>query len=325
VPRNWRKRRAQMLYKKPRLVIYHGECFDGTTAGWLLWTYFRDSDTEYCPCIYTPGNPFPETKAEEIFIVDYSFPRLVIEKLIKDGKKLTLLDHHETALELEGLPGVTINKNKSGASLTYEYLLKNMPDWWEGSSEFTRKQMERYVSMVEDRDLFRFANPDSKAFTARQSASDMTFPGWDDLYHDFAGNEHQFVTEGKLILSVHRTNISKFIQNNLIRMKLFGYEIPVLNVPKEYGSDSCAEMLARFPDAPFAMYYYDDALSYTKGQYIGVRSRKNNLVNVEPLAKRFNGGGHITAAAFRTTLDRVRMLEHDMNLWEQMCPGGKIV
>lgn len=318
-----------MLYEKPRLVIYHGQCFDGTTAAWLLWNYFGSGDTDYCPCIYGPKNPFPETKAKEIYIVDYSFARPTMEQALKDGKDMILIDHHKTAIEeLSDMPGIRklLNVDKSGASLTLQYMLENL--------DFTRRKapssdvlsnLKRFAYLVEDRDLFRFADPRSKAFTARQSVADMTFDGWSDLFADFSTSEDQFVKEGSLILAAHNTNIAKFIENNLITLKLFGHTIPMLNVPKEYGSDACHELLRRMPESPFAMYYYDDALSYTKGSYIGIRARNGSPVSVDPLARRFEGGGHAKAAAFRTTLDRVRMLEHDMNLWEQMCPGGKFV
>lgn len=299
-------------YLKRRIVIYHDQCFDGMTAAWILWCLFGDKDTDYHAGGYNGVlAAFPDTDAEELYIVDYSYPRAIIEREIAKRKKVVVLDHHKSALVLEGLPGVHLDMNRSGAGITYDYAMSHLHDFVMMLTPESNKTLSDFISLVQDRDLFKFENPDSRAFTCRMSVADMTLQGWNELYTCFAFKRENFMAEGRAIEAHFDRNIDKFIKNNLIWVKLFGRQIPVLNLPKEYGSDSCKEMLTRFPEAPFAMYYYEDSESWTKGPYIGIRARKGDTVDVTPLAEHFGGGGHRDASAFRVPFDRLRMLEYD--------------
>lgn len=310
-----------MKYSKENLVIYHENCFDGMTAAWLFWKVFGEENTNYHPADYSKpgGKEIPENQAKNIYIVDYAYSLEVLKKQAAKCEKLLVLDHHESAIkELAGYENAILDENKSGAGIVFQYLKTKYPHSLYANDAYLRNSLALFVHYVQDRDTWTFESPNTESFTARMALSPMTLKDWSDLFDHFVQDEFGFLHEGKLLLQQHRNNIDKFIKLNLIWIKLFGRQYPIINLPKEYGSDACSEILKRHPEVDFAMYYFEDSLSYTKGPYIGIRSRKNGPVNVRIFAEHFGGGGHPSASAFRTPLDKVRMLEFEKDLYQKM-------
>ena len=58
----------------------------------------------------------------EVYILDFSYPRQVMESLLSQHVKVIALDHHKTAQEaLLGLRGALFDMNRSGAMISWEY------------------------------------------------------------------------------------------------------------------------------------------------------------------------------------------------------------
>ena len=106
-------------------VIYHGNCFDGHTAAYVAWSYFRDQ-AEYIGCQH--GDLFPIqnlTRDDQVFILDFSFKREILLEVKEKVGDLRVIDHHKTAQEdLEGLDFCIFDMNKSGALLTWDFFKK---------------------------------------------------------------------------------------------------------------------------------------------------------------------------------------------------------
>ena len=65
------------------LVIYHGNCYDGFTAAWIANSALNDA--ELIPAKY--GDPPPDVMAREVFVLDFSYPREVMQAMsAKYGK-----------------------------------------------------------------------------------------------------------------------------------------------------------------------------------------------------------------------------------------------
>ena len=83
------------------LCIYHGLCADGFTAAWVVWKFY-EGDVDFHAASH--GEAPPEVDGREVYIVDFSYSRPVIEAMARHTRKLTVIDHHVTAAqELEGL------------------------------------------------------------------------------------------------------------------------------------------------------------------------------------------------------------------------------
>lgn len=83
-------------------ILSHGNCTDGLIAAYVPWKWLKinNIETEVIFCGY--GKPAPEVKFDNILIVDFSFKPEVIDEWCRAGKKVVMLDHHETAADMYG-------------------------------------------------------------------------------------------------------------------------------------------------------------------------------------------------------------------------------
>jgi oligoribonuclease NrnB/cAMP/cGMP phosphodiesterase (DHH superfamily) len=78
------------------LCIYHGNCADGFGAAMAVWKKYGDN-CEFYAGIY--GEEPPDCKDKNVIIVDFSYKKDVMMKIINDCKSLIVLDHHKSAEE----------------------------------------------------------------------------------------------------------------------------------------------------------------------------------------------------------------------------------
>ena len=112
--------------------MYHKNCTDGFGSALAAHYKFGDS-AMYIPVNY--GEPVPSEikEGDEIYIVDFSFPRDVLEKLA-ESHKVQVIDHHKTAeAALKGLDYCLFDMKHSGAVLTWQFLFP----WGAGSQVIT--------------------------------------------------------------------------------------------------------------------------------------------------------------------------------------------
>ena len=101
------------------IVLYHKNCQDGRGAAWAAHQLFGQH-AEYIPVQY--GEPIPEYKGYNIFIVDFSYPKDDLIALGKDNF-VQVIDHHKTAQEdLKDFP------ERSYAGLCCKYSLVSQDD-----------------------------------------------------------------------------------------------------------------------------------------------------------------------------------------------------
>src|SRR3989442_15683723 len=86
----------------PDLVLYHADCTEGFGAAWAIWK--RYPSAESIPADH--GLPPPVSCAgRRVVIVDFAYPRPILEEMAEEAMELQVLDHHITAKEaLKGLP-----------------------------------------------------------------------------------------------------------------------------------------------------------------------------------------------------------------------------
>jgi oligoribonuclease NrnB/cAMP/cGMP phosphodiesterase (DHH superfamily) len=184
------------------LCVYHANCADGFASAWAVHRKFgaavdyvaakygdnpqlsepckHHSTTEPCTdCLGTGyeqgGGPF---LGRDVLIVDFSYPRDVLEAIAREARSVLVLDHHKTAAEelagigvpngnydqfrnacedARGTSGnfaAVFDMNRSGAGITWDYLHHGEP-------------RPRLITLVEDRDLWRFNHdPETRQFHA---------------------------------------------------------------------------------------------------------------------------------------------------------------
>lgn len=115
----------------PDCIIYHDPCNDGYLS-MCIAKYYMDhkhpnKKVEYCPKSYY-SNP-PDIKNKSIILCDVTFPKNKMLYLRDNVKELLILDHHVTGIKNSvdiSEENKIFNKDKCGASITWEYFYPNI-------------------------------------------------------------------------------------------------------------------------------------------------------------------------------------------------------
>lgn len=83
------------------LVIYHADCTDGYGAAFAAWMKLGD-EAEYVPMNYNSINPADLadlTDDREVYILDFSLPRVQMDSVFRLAKRVVWLDHHASVMK----------------------------------------------------------------------------------------------------------------------------------------------------------------------------------------------------------------------------------
>lgn len=264
------------------VVIYHGNCADGFSAAWCFWRKFKDS-MEYVAGVY--GQEPPDVTGRDVYLVDFSYKRQVVEQMITKANSVTLIDHHKTALEdLANLPGLVsfTDLNRSGATLAWDYL-------------FPAVDRPLLLGHIEDRDLWRFKLTGTREIQALVFSHEYTFELWDKLMSADRVELLKMTAAGAAIERKHHKDIAELVAVCKRRMKIAGHDVPVASLPYTMSSDA-GHLMAK--GEPFSACYWDTAEHRT----FSLRSTDDGM-DVSEVAKQYGGGGHVRAAGFRVARD----------------------
>lgn len=257
------------------LVLYHANCWDGFCAAWVARRAL--GDIEAVPAYY--GSTPPTVEGREVYVLDFSYPRVVMNKMHEDAKSLVVLDHHKTAREaLDGSPFCTFDMNKSGGRLTWEWFNRaDAPAPW-------------LVDYTEDRDLWRHALPETENINAALRSYPLDFELWDQFANRASVS---FVLEGAAIRRAEKAIVESHVRNAR-ETDMDGYRVLTVNATVLFSE--IAGELAK--GRPFGACYFDRQDG--KRQW-SLRSADDG-VDVSAIAKSHGGGGHAHAAGYEVTL-----------------------
>jgi uncharacterized protein len=263
------------------LCIYHAHCSDGLMAAAIVQQHHIDVDMH--PGSYNEDPP--NVSNREVLLVDFSYKRDVLLKMAKQAKSILILDHHKTAeKELVDLPSnvtTIFDMEQSGCGITWGYYFSEYP-----------KPLA--VQLIEDRDLWKFKYPSSKAFHAYTALAPRTVESMAILLET---DDEDIVAQcrvGGSILRYADTSIKTLIRISAFPKKVLGYEVPVMNCPPMWASEA-GHIMAQ--NELFSATYYE---SDTHRMW-SLRSSEDGM-DVGALAATVGGGGHIHAAGFKEEL-----------------------
>lgn len=265
---------------KNTVVIYHGKCPDGFGAAFAAWLKFGDG-AEYVPADYCDAPPPVEGK--DVYILDFSYTRDVMALMDAVAKSITLLDHHETAqTRLAGFEcrcgKIHIDTSKSGARLAWEHFNPGQP-------------VPLLIQFIEDRDLWKFALPDTNAFLAYLDMLPFHFQEWNALLDQGSAQFAEAMAVGDVL---HRrvTSICANVAADAVPVTIDGQATLMVSCSQELAS-MVGDML-NATTGTFAAIWRVERRGTVK-----VSLRANKPFNVKVIAERFGGGGHPQAASFR--------------------------
>lgn len=287
---------------KPNLVLYHNNCTDGMCSSFLLYLFFKEINEEADFIAVNYNEPIPvDVTGKNVYIVDFSYHPDVIAEAGKTAKFITMLDHHLTAaeqwdgykrLQYQNEEGcffdINIVEEKSGAGLVYDYLLYlNLPY----KSVFNNTTLQRVVTRVEDRDLWKFQYPDTKIIHEALSIIPKSNEDWEKLIINEPEDFYHKLDEAKNYLYVKEVLANEYA-SKFEMINFNGYNIPITNCPSNFASD-VGHILAL--DHPFSLTYCLNS----KIVFCSLRSNKETGVEVKNIAEKFGGGGHLNSSGFK--------------------------
>lgn len=263
-------------------IIYHAGCYDGFCCAWLCHQHWPDAT--YIPAQY--GQPVPPQEHfidKNVLILDFSYPKNILEGISKVAKIFSVLDHHKTAEnELKDFPCCRFDSTKSGARLTWEMLKEEGLEFYLHSPWL--------VDYTEDRDLWRHKLPHTHEINAALRSYPLDFATWNLLA---AKQPQELANEGTGILRYKQTIIehhAKYARQT----EISGHKATITQCTlPSIGSDIADHLLDKHPTHPIAIIFTDTPA----GRIHQLRSR---TIDVSEIAKNHGGGGHKSAAGFFT-------------------------
>ena len=280
------------------LVIYHANCWDGFCAAWIARKALKDIET--FPANY--GSKPPDVTGRIVYILDFSYPREEMEKILTTARRTVVLDHHKTAAAaLDGLHqpetgmDVIFDMTKSGGRQTWQWFTM------EGYTLWTPHQPRTpwLVDYTEDRDLWRHTLPCSEEINAALRSYPLEFELWDKF--EEMNPIETLAPEGRAIRRAERQIVETHIKNAVPHI-IGGHKVPVVNATVLF-SEIAGELSK---GQPFGACYFDRQDG--KRQW-SLRSDENG-VDVSAIAKMYGGGGHAHAAGFEDTRPNLSEIIH---------------
>ncbi|MDX1692731.1 MAG: DHHA1 domain-containing protein [Ketobacteraceae bacterium] len=275
------------------LVIYHGGgCPDGFGAALAAYVGLERQgiEAQFYGASHGPieGIELDQLSDSTVYLLDFAYKRDQMKILCAAAHKVVVIDHHISAQkdllgldhELDNLE-LNFDMERSGTVMAWDY--------------FHTEPAPRLLRCIQDRDLWQFREPDSQNINAALMSKPFTFDTWRQYLDDDKALA-ALIPEGSAINRFREQMISHH-SKRAVMGKIAGYDVPVVNCPREIVSELVGSLAEGHP---FAAGYSDN------GNQRGwsLRSTPDGL-DVSVIATRLGGGGHARAAGFTTELPQV--------------------
>lgn len=267
-------------------VLYNRENVASFAAAWCLWSHYEDH-ASYVACDY--GEPPPDVYNAHVTIVGFSYPREIMENLVRKNKTVTCISHDETTIKtLTGLPGLHFicSTAEHVASMAWKHVYPTL-------------HIPKFIQCIEDHDLRLFRLSMSKEFYYGMSSIPYDFQAYESIFLDNTDAIEQLKEVGGILLKKHLADITVLLKVCQRSMNIGGHIVPVANLPYTMTDDACEIMCQT---ARFAACYTDTP----SGRIFSLRSKQGVGKNVGEIAKIYPGGsGNHHAASFTVSRNHI--------------------
>ena len=304
------------------LLIYHQikegiDCPDGIAAAWVVDRYLRSRGEFFrvLGCSYQSETP-DVSEYDRVFVLDFSFPRSIVDSWVAEKTQVIIIDHHKTAKEMLGDISrfserfeFNFDLNESGATLAWKYFRS---EW----------ATPAFLLYVRDRDLWNHLLPMTAEINEASShmrfelgkvskivdipARELIFSSFDHLA---TLTQEQLIEvmadRGFELLKPKREAIDRAVARmeygflpHTDRGQLSNTPIPMVYVLPDGSenrmmSDICAKLYKNIPEAPFV------ACVTADGGWSLRSDKDGGNFDVSAVAKFYGGGGHWNASGFK--------------------------
>ena len=323
------------------VVVYHKDCKDGFGAALVAWKKF-DGEGRYIPVSYgTEQDSFVDDMAKsaehppgELYVLDFSFNTDHLRRLAKVFRKITILDHHDTARkelmeerkideqrganvwavnrQIEDLGNVSLDfdMDRAGCQLAWDHFFQpfqtinreisrpefiNYLGWRDLWWHKRRNAYKKYADVIEALHLYLDTIP-------------FSFQSWAkfcDQPQDAISKGMPIVAYQKQLLRKAAANCVECVVNWRRDGATVAHQVGLVNAPHFMASD-LAEIVYQRTDADA----YKMVAIWCTGKdgdvAVSVRSlERPGDIHCGEFAKLYGGGGHPGAAGFAISLEQL--------------------
>jgi len=281
------------------VVVYHANCCDGYGGAFSVWYYYKCKfGVERANQIYYKKGSHNEDMSHQmenfynkfvgknVVIVDFSYKYEILIKIIEVAQSFVILDHHVSAMKsLEQVPDnlKVFDMNRSGAGIAWDYFHVGKP-------------MPKFLQHIQDRDLWKFALPDTKEFVTFFFEIKYDFSIWEEYLKDEVCEK--VIETGKQWMAYKQITVEKTARQASRIIQVISDEYVIVGYTNSYvfGSEVCEEILIKNPIIDFSVStiynVYKDFTSFS------LRSTDTRF-DVSAIAVANGGGGHRNASGAR--------------------------
>lgn len=281
-------------------VIYHANCDDGFGSALAAWLKFGD-DARYIPSNY--GDKPPKVFDEDVFILDFSYPRAVMKKLSETARSITLLDHHKSAaidlsdLSLHCDSIISFDMEQSGSVLAWRWFHPGV----------AAPQLFLYI---DDNDRWQFKFKETKYIIRNLRSYPQQFDTWHEIMSMMEVSRmfyEDFVSEGVAQERFFQSQVNFLLSmSNPHTVWLNGEKGLAINATRMYVSDLGHRLAEQSGTFGLVWSLLGPELDVTRQVACSLRSIGE--FDVSEIARSFGGGGHRNAAGFEISFAQLEMI-----------------
>lgn len=278
------------------LILYHANCSDGFGSAYLCWRHFGDAATymamEYSPPEHLMERVLRKARGANVYLVDYSFKKAGLLRLLEVADHVTVLDHHlhegddSIADVVHERLTMVLDTSECGASLCWNH--------------FFGGRMPRLIKYIRDRDLWLHLLPHTKEVNAGIAIMPRSFEVWDRL------DVVDLIEKGRIILEVRNREIEQHTRRaHRMDVTFEGthWEGAAVCAPHHVASDLAVNVYKDRKVGFAAVYSINPNTSGTFDVMYSFRVAPDCDLDAAALCRTLGGGGHRRAAGCRQTVE----------------------
>jgi oligoribonuclease NrnB/cAMP/cGMP phosphodiesterase (DHH superfamily) len=266
--------------KSGHICFFHRKCPDGAAGAWVVRK--RYPDVELVPVGHRgmTDKHVNRCRGRDVFIIDTTQDREVLERVSEVSRSLVVLDHHVTSLEpYEGLGFASVDVGRCAALMTWDYL-------------FPGKPAPQIITYVDDLDRWQNCQPDCEQVHEVLRGC-KTVDEIHMMHHRMETYFHQVVNEGQGLLDERERYIS-FAMKRVTPALLGGVEVMAVEGRKH--RSHLGNRIAEAYGAPGVVW----SKNFPGGSYTYSLRSSEGGVDVAALAETLGGGGHVNASGIKS-------------------------
>ena len=282
-------------------IIYHGGCQDGTAAAAIFKHYlnknYPDHSVELIYGVYHDAVDIERFRNKDVYFLDFSYPKEIIEKLLDVAWGVTVLDHHKSAYNnlfpaLEDKLKNYFKLDRCGAMIAWEFT-------------HTKEPVPAFLDLVNQRDMWQKKNDDADslylAISTDYPKNEDKLNIFVDLINDSFNQDtpllNNLLLKGKTYLDYNRKIVENIAYNHysdeIIDHNGVKQNILMCNCQGMWASD-VGELLAKQSPSGIGITW-----CYTgKGTKVSIRVNEDTDWDAGAYSLWFGGGGHARSAGF---------------------------